>query len=293
MRRLAATAATAAVLVIGAMVGPPAAAVARSPATTIEVFPGPGAINQALAIANPGDTLNIHAGTYTEHFDVRVPNLTLRSAGDGQVTIDAGCAHANTIDVVADGVTLRGLRVVGSGGLVPMEINFSRVKTGRVFDTSVEDTCGNAEYGVNVFLGGSIKIVRVTATGFSDAGIYIGAISNTPNGPLLVADNESFGNERGVIVENSAGGRILVRDNDVHDNATTGIWVTNSDGVLVQGNLVMDDNQGGIDLDPSSDHNMIRGNVSQGHTFDLANEGGTGNCFLDNTYTTSFGDVGC
>ena len=32
---------------------------------------------------------------------------------------------------------------------------------------------------------------------------------------------------------------------------------------------------------------------SAGHTYDLANEGGSGNCFLSNVYTTSFGDITC
>jgi nitrous oxidase accessory protein NosD len=289
MRRMATGLAVLALVV--AVMGTAAAAPAGR--TVIEVFPGPNAINDALAIANPGDTLNIHTGTYTERARITTKSLTLRAAGDGPVTVDAGCARGYTIDVAASGVTLRGLRVIGSAGLIPIEVNFSHVATGRIIDSTVEDTCGNAEYGVNVFQAGSIQIVRVTATGFADAGIYIGAITDTPNGPLLVSNNESFGNERGIIVENSAGGEILVRWNNTHDNFTTGIWITNSNGVHIQKNTVTDNNTAGIDLDGLSNDNLIRRNVSQGHTFDLANEGGVGNCFLDNTYTTSFGDVGC
>src|SRR4029079_9003588 len=74
-----------------AMARSPAAAAPRARRTVIEVFPGPSAIRNAVASANPGDTLNIHAGTYTERVSVNVQDLTLRSAGDGDVTVDQGC----------------------------------------------------------------------------------------------------------------------------------------------------------------------------------------------------------
>jgi parallel beta-helix repeat protein len=259
----------------------------------IEVFPGPNAIGQALSGANPGDVLNIHAGTYNERVEARVPDVTLQAAGDGDVTIDGQCQPRIVVNVSADGVTLDGLRVIGADGSVPIAINFSGVDSGRVVNSSVEDTCGDAEYGVNVFDSGSIVVSRVTASGFGDAGIYIGLVLSTPQGPLTVSNNESFGNDRGIIVENSSGGKIVVTGNYLHDNATTGIWVTNSDGVRVLRNRAFDNVLTGIDLDSFSDHNLVRRNVAQGHTFDLANEGGTGNCFLDNTYTTSMGDISC
>jgi hypothetical protein len=56
--------------------------------TIIEVYPGPDALKNALASANSGDVLNIHAGVYPEHVAINTSNLTLRSAGDGEVTVD-------------------------------------------------------------------------------------------------------------------------------------------------------------------------------------------------------------
>jgi parallel beta-helix repeat protein len=221
-------------------------------------------------------------------------DLTLQDAGDGTVIVDGTCSAADTILIKGDGVTIRGLRVIGAGvGFAPKEIDFVGVTSGRVLDSVVEDTCGNAEYGVNVFNSGSIRVIRTTATGFADAGIYIGQITSTQFGPLLLSDNDTYGNDRGIIVENSAGGQILVRSNSVHDNATTGIWITNSDRVRIQRNIVRDNGDAGIELDSFSDRNMVRQNVAQGQTYDLANHGGNGNCFLGNTYTTSFGDISC
>jgi parallel beta-helix repeat protein len=272
-------------------------AVADAPGgrAVIEIFPGPDALKNALASANAGDVLNIHTGTYPEHVAVTTPDLTLRAAGDGEVTVDAGCTASTTMDVRADGTTIRGLRVVGaSGGFSPIEINFGHVATGRVLSSVVEDTCGDAEYGINVFSSQTIRVVGNTATGFGDAGIYIGAILSTQRGPLVIQGNESYGNVRGIIVENSTGGKIRVTGNDVHDNQTTGIWITNSDGVRIDGNLVQNNNYSGIELDSLSDQNLMKANTASGHRYDLANDAGaTGNCWVDNVYTTSLGDISC
>src|SRR2546428_136080 len=124
--------------------------------TVIEVYPGPDALKNALASANSGDVINIHAGVYPEHVTINTSNLTLRSAGDGEVTVDGACSTPTTVDVRADGTTIRGLRVVGAGQNSAIEINLRHVATGRVLGSTVEDTCGNAEYGVNVFLSHTV-----------------------------------------------------------------------------------------------------------------------------------------
>ena len=262
--------------------------------TVIEVYPGPGALKNALASANSGDVLNIHAGVYPEHVTINTSNLTLRSAGDGEVTVDGTCSSPTTVDVRADGTTIRGLRVVGAGQHSPIEINFRQMAAGRVLGSMVEDTCGNAEYGINVYLSQTVHLIGNTATGFGDAGFYIGAVTFTQRGPLVIQGNESYGNVRGIIVENSSGGRILVIGNDVHDNQTTGIWITNSDRVRLWSNLVQDNGYSGIELDLLSDRNRIKGNTASGHTYDLANDAGnTGNCWVANHYTTSLGNIDC
>lgn len=273
---------------------PAAHAAGRStPGTVIEVFPGPGAIGQALAAAQPGDVLNIHAGVYPEAVVVRIPDVTLMAAGDGVVTIDGLCSARTTVAVRAKDVALIGLRVVGAGaGPFPIEIDFSGVESGLVRDTEVQDTC-DAEYGVNVFNVGSIKIIRVTASGFSDAGIYVGAVSSTPFGALSVRAANSFDNWKGIIVEDSAGGSILVTGNEVHDNELSGIYLTNSDAVVVRGNTVTNDTFSGIEVTFGSDLNLIARNTVSGHQFDLIDGGGNGNCWRNNVYSTSQGVIGC
>jgi len=262
----------------------------RHAATVIEVFPGPNAIQNALAIAVSGDTLNIHTGVYTEHFSVTTTNVTLTAAGDGPVTVDGACVNRWTIQVLADGVAIRGLAL--QGGTFG-EITFTRVTRGRIVGSTAIDTCGDAEYGINVYLSGSIVIKQNVTSGFGDAGLYIGSINSTQFGPLVIQRNETFDNVRGIIIEDSAGGSILAVKNRVHDNTTAGIWLHNSDEVLVRSNTVTNNVADGIEVDPTSDDNTISFNTVSGHIYDLANEGGTGNCFLSNVYTTSLGDITC
>jgi parallel beta-helix repeat protein len=263
------------------------------PTDVIEVFPGPNAIRNALDVAQPGDILNIHAGTYPEQVSVDVPEVTLQSAGDGVVTIDGECTAFVTLNVSAERVTIRGLRVIGAGaGGAPMAIDFSLVDIGRAQANTVEDTCGDAWYGINVYAGGSIKIQRNVTSGFDDAGIYVGDITSTPFGPMVIRGNETFGNTKGVIVQDISGATVRVIANTVHDNDTTGIWLNRADGVRVERNNVRDNQDRGIEADADSDGNMIIGNRSLGHTFDLY-DGGGGNCWMDNVYVTSFGDISC
>src|SRR5439155_13048800 len=171
---------TVALLMAAALAGAPAAMASRSGRTVIEVFPGPNALKTALASANPGDVLNIHAGTYPEHVTVTTDDVTLESAGDGTVTVDGKCAASVTVEITADGVAVQGLTVVGgSGGFAPQELDFNSSQSGSVTDSIVQDTCGDAEYGINVFNGGSIQITDNSASGFGERGRYSGQIHST------------------------------------------------------------------------------------------------------------------
>jgi parallel beta-helix repeat protein len=291
-RRITAGALAAATLLI--LISGAAHAAPEGPADTIEVFPGPNAIADALGVANPGDILNIHAGTYPENLSVTTEGLTMRAAGDGTVTVDGECQTQYTIEVRTDGLTIQGLRVIGAAegfGGFPAEVDFSGVSSGTIRDSVLRDTC-DAEYGVNLYQTGAVRVIDNVASGFSDAGIYVGAISGTGGKTLVVRGNRSFGNWLGIIVEESAGGSILVTHNDVHDNERAGIYVPVSDGVVIRNNEVMDNGQGGIELTGGSDHNVISRNTALGHTFDLSNDG-TDNCFRSNVYVTSDGDISC
>jgi parallel beta-helix repeat protein len=154
-------------------------------------------------------------------------------------------------------------------------------------------TCPGTEYGINLFQTGPMQIAGNTAVGFLDAGIYIGAITDTGSGTLVASGNNLYGNDRGIIVEDSIGVSLLVANNSAHDNLNDGIFLHNSDGIDVRMNRTTNNAYAGIELDDASGNNLIRSNRSHGQTYDLANDGGTGNCFKNNQYQTSFGTIAC
>ena len=257
----------------------------------IDVQPGKNAIQRAINGADRGDTLRIHAGRYQG--SVRVTKRLKLVGVGGRPTIDAACADDIALDVEAPGVVLDHLKVVGA--TEGYEVNFIGLRTGTAQDLVVKQTCKGgstpAEYGINIFDSQRIELRdNRTFGGFTDAGIYVGGIVDTSAGPLLVVGNDSYGNNRGIILEDSFGVDMRVRGNRTHDNTiggegvATGIYVHNSDGLVLTGNHAIDNGDFGIHIDPNSDDNVLRDNVARGSgTVDLKNDGvdtcGSGNSF--------------
>jgi parallel beta-helix repeat protein len=254
---------------------------------TIEVYPGDKAIRKALRQANSGDHLNIHAGTYNERVKVSKVNVTLKAAGDGEVIIDPQCETSAAIRVAAEGVVINGLTVRGGSFYA---ITVEGVARGEIRNNAVESTCDGAEYGVNVFNSGSVKVIGNSGFGWDDAVVYVGSISSAPTGPLVVKKNETHDSVRGIIIEDSDNVEIKVIKNVVYDNTLLGIFVHNSDEVLFRANDVTNNADNGIFLDSPSDGNIVRDNTFTGHTIDIRNEG-SGNCFSGNTFNTSTGTL--
>jgi parallel beta-helix repeat protein len=277
-----------------------AAALALAPvasAAIIEVTPGANAINKALAKAHNGDTLRIHDGTYREAIDVN-KRVTLRGVG-GRPKIDARCNHHAPVTVHSGGVTLDHLMAVGAAegfGSFPSEVDVEGVGGGTFHDLVVNDTCGGtdvgAEYGINVFGSGPVEVSDSKATGgFSDAGIYIGGITDTNGSTLRVVRNGTYLNHQGVIIENSGPpARILVANNRIHHNIiggeeveqATGLFIHNSDRVAIRNNVIKNNGHFGVNIDSPSDHNRLIENVITDNPIDLNNDG-SANCGSRNT----------
>jgi parallel beta-helix repeat protein len=286
--------------VVGVVVALNLAAISPARAATVEVFPGPNAIQNAVTAASAGDTLRIHAGTYNENVVVggTKSNLVLQAFGDGPVIVDAGCGSFTTIDVNAGGVFIDALVVQGGGYY---EVDFQGVAGGTVRRSVLRDTCGSspgAYYGVNVFnTSGTVWINGSWAVGFGDAGFYVGGIQN-PSAIVSVTGNTSIGSNRGIIMEDIvAASTVLVAGNQTRRNRAVGInainagiYLHNADGLTVDGNRVTDNRHRGIELDFGSSGNLVTNNTISGHTYDLSNLG-TMNCFSGNTYTTSNGNL--
>lgn len=268
----------------GALLAPAAAS-----ADTVNVHPGPNAIQDAIDSASGGDTLRIHDGHYGGSIDV-TKKLNLKGV-DGRPTIDAGCDDDIAVDVQHGGVKLQHLKVQGAEPASPdtgYTINFIGINTGAADDTVVKETCGgDANYGININVSGNLQITdNQISGGFADAGIYVGSIEDTRGHSLVVKDNEAHGNNRGIIIEDSFDSAVDIRvlGNRLHDNTIggeggpEGIFVHNSDHGTYKDNRTDDNGDYGIHIDSNSDDNAFTGNSAHGNgTDDLLNEG-TGNC---------------
>jgi parallel beta-helix repeat protein len=248
-------------------------------AAVIDVNPGPAALQTAIDAASPGDTLRVHAGTYTEGITV-TKALRLIGDGAGVVTIDAGCAAVAALSVAADDVIIRGVKVT-RGTFYAIDI----ANRDNVAITSVQvfQGCGTEEYGVNVFQSTRVRVRRSFAGGFADAGIYIGGIG--ANGRVRAISNDSNGNVRGIIVEDSLPG-IVVSRNGTGDNTSDGIFVHNTDGARLIRNVVYSNDGDGIHVDGTSDDNFLgRNQISGSGGLDVVDDG-TSNCWSGTTYMT-------
>jgi parallel beta-helix repeat protein len=269
----------------------------------IEVRPGPNAIHKALRSAHNGDTLRIHKGTYRESVALN-KRVRLRGVG-GRPTIDARCGSRTTFDVNRGGFALDHLMVVGGAdgfGYPPSEIDATQVGTGTINDVVVHNTCGplgvGAQYGINVFDTGPVVISNSRATGgFTDAGIYVGQITDTGGQALKVVSNTAFSNHQGIIVENSGGNAIIqVANNNTHHNTIAGVgepaagmFISNSDGVRIRNNTVRSNGEFGVNVSTGSDHNRLIGNTITGNPTDLNNQG-SANCGSGNTIGSRAGN---
>ena len=200
--------------------------------------------------------------------------------------IDGRCRTDLTVAVRHSGVLLRRLQVVGADegfGPFPSEVDFRGVASGRAENLLVRDTC-DAEYGINVFGSREVEVRGNRGWGFSDSAIYIGGITNTADGVLRVKGNDVFDNNRGIIVEDSAGGLVRLIENTAHDNTTagegapSGIFLHNSDGVLLRGNQAYRNGLYGFHLDPNSDRNHLFENAAVANPIGDFFDEGSGNC---------------
>src|SRR5216117_1972298 len=184
----------------------------------------PGQLHGALLAATDGDTLILHHGHYRGLYTIRERLRLIGARDEARPVIDGGCRARVTLEVEGNGVRLRHLEVIGAAegfGPVPAEIEIVNVQQGRFSDLLLRDTC-DAEYGVNIFETGPLTVVGTKSIGFSDAGIYVGGITRTGTGAVRVVRNQSKRNNRGIVVEDSAGGRIEVTSNEFDANTLAG-----------------------------------------------------------------------
>jgi parallel beta-helix repeat protein len=200
-----------------------------------------GSIQAAVDAANPGDIIQIEAGTYHEAIVVNKAGIQLigiTGAGNERVIIENPGDEDNGITVRSngDGFVLKNVTVQN------FEENGVFMIRADNFLLSHVDTKNNGEYGLfPLFCNGGL-IEHCSATGHTDTGLYIGQSEN-----ITLEYNIAFGNVNGLEVENCS--NVTVSKNQSYDNVCgilivllPGLTIKTSTNILVNDNHVYGNN---------------------------------------------------
>jgi parallel beta-helix repeat protein len=213
-------------LIIAATMASGAALLAgQAQAKVLTVTPGGDVqekLQTALIDAKPGDTVMIAAGRYdlTDGLSLDVANVTVKGAGPDATILSFKNQKSSGEGflITSNKVTVRDLGVedtkgdgIKSKGVD--QISFVNLKV--VWPEGPKST--NGAYGVYPVASTNVLIDKVTVSGASDAGIYVGQSKN-----IVVRNSTAQFNVAGIEIENSMNA-------DVHDNLST----HNAGGILV------------------------------------------------------------
>jgi parallel beta-helix repeat protein len=247
---------------------------------TRTVCPGGGcnytSIQDAINASQPGDTIEVHSGTYYENVNVN-KQLTLRGIdiGFGKPVVDAG-GVGSAIKLSHDGIVLDGFTAINAGsspnaGIAVYSNN----------NTIINNTVSNNEYGIYLWSSSYNNLTGNTALN-NNLGIYLWSSStNTLTGNT--ATNNSYGIDLGsssitnltanILLNNSYGIYLHSSSNNntlmgnTATNNSYGIWLdSSSDNTLTDNSA--SSNSLGICLVFSSDHNNLMGNTASNNSAD-------------------------
>ena len=188
-------------------------------------------IQVAVTVAQPGDTIQVQAGTYVEQVQVHGKNDVAGASEAHRLTIEADPAQAPGAVVIAGAVgqctfgyavrfqqsrfvTLRGFTITGAGG------------------AAIHLMGGNNQ-------NEAIHLERNRIFGNGGPECSGGITVNRGNPGTLIANNLIYGNGRhGLVFLDEDGGPHYVVGNTIHANGWTGVWVARYHETLLANNAV-------------------------------------------------------
>jgi|GEM_PF-3075902 len=224
-------------------------------------------IQAAITASVNGDTINVAAGTYTEHLTIN-KQISLLGA-DKNTTIIDGSGTGTVITVTSNGVNIEGFTIRNSGigagdrgGIYLQGVNGCDIKNNIITNNFV---------GVGLVAATSNTVENNTLTD-NYFGVYVGTNENHSTGNTITGNDISttkylnLGSIKtgdGIYADQDCNNNTFT-NNNVHNNEKNGIYFWKSTTNTATGNTVTNNAASGFELQGSSD-NIITGNTITGN----------------------------
>lgn len=231
-------------------------------------------IQEAIDAANPGDTIEVWAGTYPEHLVVD-KTLTLIGNGTANTTISGtGILDKDILEITADWVNVTGFKIINSQEWAS-GINLNNVNNCTIADNN----CSNNKQGISLSFSSNNAIINNTFIN-NGGGIYIESSSNN----MFTNNNCSF-NRGGGIYQQYSSYNMLV-NNTLKSNLGNGIRIDWSTNNYLINNTCVSNGDHNIFLTASSNNNIITENICADSLFGITLGISKNNTLFNNTLTS-------
>jgi parallel beta-helix repeat (two copies) len=203
-------------------------------------------IQDAVDAANPGDTIIVYPGTYSENVDVNKDHLTIQSENGADSTIvQAANLYEHTFKITADYVSISGFTITGASEEYPPPSGSYPTGSYSGIYLSEAEHCNILDNNISDNNNGI----------FSSYSSY-----NEITGNTFTNNSDALGNGFGVYVYGSSDN--IITNNNMSLNGQAGVGFSGGSNNTASGNSIS--NSGGIWLHYSTNNTIINNTFSKG-----------------------------
>ena len=233
-------------------------------------------ISKAIELARDGDVVEVKSGTYRENI-VLNKSITLRGVDTGGGSpVLMGDGVRSTLTILANGCTIEGFVVMGSGnphaGIEIVSGNNSIsdnvIRNNRGYGILISEARGNTIISNQIRENGfdGVSVERSDENEVSDNLVSVngkcGISLDGSYGNLLSANTIASNKEQGIGLLDS--GENSLRENAVRGNSNHGVQLIGSEGNSISGNVASYNENDGIHLEGSNENDLST-NTAEGN----------------------------
>ncbi len=275
-------------------------------------------IQSAIDAANPGDTINVAAGTYTEQLLIQ-KSLTITGAGAGTTTIQAPAPpragsvveggstwdyiiaaypSSGTIDVRIEGFTIDAnsqVKTAGTAGLIGVFFRDVDGTNAGLYSCTIGNfgTTAYESWGIRVYGDSDLTIDDNTLSGYTRDGIVVNGDGGPGADPdVEITDNHLTGSATPLNgIQIAYGAIATIAGNTVEDHtrsspwAAVGILVKESDGVTINSGNTVENCHYGLLLSQSDGCTVSGNTFTENVAYHITLDNSDGNTVSANTIT--------